>query len=354
MNYNGNSPSSGSAPTDGTAYSSGATVTVAGNSGSLVKSGFSFGGWCTTQPATGAACGGTLRAAASTFTILGSTTLYAQWTANTLTVTTDEQGGSGIANASTSTGASMASSPGTPTRSGYTFNGWFVASSGGSAITFPYAHGQTANFTLYAQWTLTCASGGECAVGDIGPGGGVVFYVHASGTFTSSGSVCNTTCRYLEVAPESSEVQRSWATGANTNRTVGTAGQPSIGYGYQNTIDIKNQSGNVAASSAATYAFEYVNNGKSDWHLPSRHELNQLCRYARNLSTNNSNDCTNGSGSLRANFSSDDYWSSTEVIDQESSKAWTRDFGSGAGSFSTNQNKLKSVTGVRVRPVRAF
>ncbi|NDC47219.1 MAG: hypothetical protein EBZ68_06565, partial [Actinobacteria bacterium] len=26
------------------------------------------------------------------------------------------------------------SSPGTPTRSGYTFNGWFTASSGGSAI----------------------------------------------------------------------------------------------------------------------------------------------------------------------------------------------------------------------------
>ncbi|NDE52170.1 MAG: hypothetical protein EB143_04080, partial [Actinobacteria bacterium] len=64
------------------------------------------------------------------------------WTANTLTVTTDEQGGSAIANASTTTGGSIASSPGTPTRAGYTFNGWFTATSGGSAISFPYAHGQ--------------------------------------------------------------------------------------------------------------------------------------------------------------------------------------------------------------------
>jgi len=152
VSYNANSATSGSAPSDGTAYASGATVTVAGNTGSLARTGYSFGGWCTTQSAAGSACGGTLRAAASTFAISSNVTLYAQWTADSLTVTTDEQGGSAIANASTTTGASM-NSPGTPTRSGYTFAGWFVASSGGSAISFPYAHGQTANFTLYAQWT---------------------------------------------------------------------------------------------------------------------------------------------------------------------------------------------------------
>jgi uncharacterized repeat protein (TIGR02543 family) len=49
------------------------------------------------------------------------------------------------------------SSPGTPTRAGFAFAGWFIASSGGSAISFPFAHGQTANFTLYAQWTALSA-----------------------------------------------------------------------------------------------------------------------------------------------------------------------------------------------------
>ena len=83
----------------------------------------------------------------------------ATWTANTLTITYDSQGGSSISNGSTTTGASISASPGTPTRSGYTFNGWFAASSGGSAISFPYAHGQTANFTLYAQWTVVSSPG---------------------------------------------------------------------------------------------------------------------------------------------------------------------------------------------------
>jgi uncharacterized repeat protein (TIGR02543 family) len=70
-----------------------------------------------------------------------------------LTITYDTQDGSTIPNGSTSTGASIGSSPGTPTRAGYTFAGWFAASTGGSAISFPYNHGQTADFTLYAQWT---------------------------------------------------------------------------------------------------------------------------------------------------------------------------------------------------------
>ena len=47
---------------------------------------------------------------------------------------------------------------------------------------------------------VTCATGGSCIVGDRGPGGGIVYYVSAN-NFTSTGSNCNTTCRYLEVAP---------------------------------------------------------------------------------------------------------------------------------------------------------
>ena len=77
--------------------------------------------------------------------------------ANNLTVTYNSQGGSSISSGSTTSGGSIAgsisTSPGTPTRAGYTFNGWFAAATGGSAISFPYTHGQTANFTLYAQWT---------------------------------------------------------------------------------------------------------------------------------------------------------------------------------------------------------
>ena len=79
--------------------------------------------------------------------------MYAIWTANDLTVTYDSQSGSAISNGSTTTGGSISASPGTPTRAGYTFNGWFEASTGGYAISFSYTHNRTANFTLYAQWT---------------------------------------------------------------------------------------------------------------------------------------------------------------------------------------------------------
>jgi len=68
-------------------------------------------------------------------------------------VTYDSQLGSAITAGSTTTGGSISTSPGTPTRTGYEFVGWFAGASGGAAISFPYAHGQTSSFTLYAQWT---------------------------------------------------------------------------------------------------------------------------------------------------------------------------------------------------------
>ena len=55
--------------------------------------------------------------------------------------------------ATTTTGGSIDALPSDPTRDGYTFTGWYTASSGGTEITTEAAHNQTADFTLYAQWT---------------------------------------------------------------------------------------------------------------------------------------------------------------------------------------------------------
>lgn len=79
VTYNGNGNTSGTAPTDNTSYSSGATVTVLGNTGNLVKTGYTFNGWNTAADGNG-----TDRAVSSTFPISANTELFAKWTENTL------------------------------------------------------------------------------------------------------------------------------------------------------------------------------------------------------------------------------------------------------------------------------
>lgn len=74
VTYNDNGATSGAAPTDGNAYSSGDTVTVLGNTGSLVKTGSTFVGWNLASNGSG-----THYAVGSSYTITSNTTLYAQW-----------------------------------------------------------------------------------------------------------------------------------------------------------------------------------------------------------------------------------------------------------------------------------
>lgn len=122
VTYNGNGKTSGSVPTDATAYNSGATVTVKNNTGSLVKTGWTFAGWNTNATGTG-----TDRAAGSTFTISANTTLYAKWTC---TVTWSVNGATNVYPAQTitynSSGSKVSSVP-TPDPGDYcgqVFAGW--------------------------------------------------------------------------------------------------------------------------------------------------------------------------------------------------------------------------------------
>jgi len=266
VTYNGNTSTSGAVPSDTGSYSLSAVVTVASNSGTLAKTGYTFDGWCTTQSAAGAVCSGTSQAEASTFTITGDTTLYAQWTGNVLTVTTDEQGGSPIDNASTTSGASM-SDPGTPTLAGYEFAGWFDVSTGGSRISFPYAHGEIADFTLYAQWTAPAA----WHVGETGPGGGTIFYVDMRRPAGSQyfEAACAGWQNYCDGTTPDPETQ--W--GCKTSLISGADGT-AIGTGEQNTADIL--AGCATSGIAARLADAYSYSGESDWFLPSKDELNQM------------------------------------------------------------------------------
>ena len=81
------------------------------------------------------------------------TALTVQWTAPTYTVTLHANGGS-VLPTSVTTGADgkLASLP-TPTRSSYSFNGWYTEKNGGTKVTTDTVF--SANTTVYAHWTYT-------------------------------------------------------------------------------------------------------------------------------------------------------------------------------------------------------
>ena len=81
------------------------------------------------------------------------TALTVQWTAPTYTVKLNANGGS-VSPASMTTGADgkLASLP-TPTRSSYSFDGWYTEKIGGTKITTDTVF--SANTTVYAHWTYT-------------------------------------------------------------------------------------------------------------------------------------------------------------------------------------------------------
>lgn len=119
----------------------------------------------------------------------------------------------------------------------------------------------------------------------------------------------------------------------NVNGGEGTA----IGTGNQNTLDIINGCG--TANIAADLCYDYTGNGKTDWYLPSKDELNSI--YSNMTLINNSI-----SGNPSCNIlSSDYYWSSTEV---SSSTAFAQTFSNGTQAAQSKNNTY------RVRAVRSF
>ena len=79
--------------------------------------------------------------------------LYATWTPNMYTVTFNANGGSVSPTSRTvSYGSTYGSLP-APTRTGYTFTGWYTAPSGGARVLGTDIVTTAANHTLYAQWT---------------------------------------------------------------------------------------------------------------------------------------------------------------------------------------------------------
>ncbi|HEX5791201.1 MAG TPA: InlB B-repeat-containing protein [Luteolibacter sp.] len=155
VTYNGNGSTGGSVPIDGNSYLPAASVTVLGNSGSLVRTGYQFAGWNTAADGSG-----TSYATGASFTMgAADATLYAMWSAvPTYTVTYNGNGktsGTVPANQTKTQGVNLtlATNSGNLARTGYAFAGWNTNAAGTGTN---YAAGGTyttdAAITLYAKW----------------------------------------------------------------------------------------------------------------------------------------------------------------------------------------------------------
>jgi hypothetical protein len=197
-------------------------------------------------------------------------------------------------------------------------------------------------------------------VGNSGPGGGKIFYV-ATSTGFNCGPTTTEKCYYLEAAPTTdgttnkwTDVLRFWSADTNNNKStsVPNARGIVIGTGYKNSLAIVAQSGNVALTSAAVAASEYRGpNNLTDWYLPSKDELNQMCKWQRGVAwISNATVCEGGTintGSGAAGFvATDYYWSSSEWLD---SFSYFQHFVNDPSQGSNAKGNPRYV-----RPVRAF
>lgn len=82
-------------------------------------------------------------------------TMYARWTPLQYTVTYDANGGSVSPSSASVNQGSSVTLP-TPTRTNYTFSGWYTATTGGSLVgSGGDSYTPTSNITIYARWSAT-------------------------------------------------------------------------------------------------------------------------------------------------------------------------------------------------------
>jgi hypothetical protein len=210
---------------------------------------------------------------------------------------------------------------------------------------------------------LSCAAGGVCEIGDVGPGGGTIFYV-ASTSF-ACGPTLNLTCTYLEVAPTTggaawSDAQLKWSSDDSQFDNSG-GDRTEIGAGLFNTLAMLAVNGNYSGdTSEAAYATSQYSgpNSKNDWYLPSKDELNQLCKWQRGQAWVSDSTVCSSSGSLNsstygatnAGFVTGNYWSSTESQRFPwQSTGWNQEFQSGSQNNTSGKNFQ-----LYTRAIRAF
>ena len=209
-------------------------------------------------------------------------------------------------------------------------------------------------------------------IGDTGPSGGKIFYYLPAGF--NCGPTRAATCKYMEVTPSGwfsgvsgqEDPQRTWAQATPVNYQGTTvpgngASATAIGWGYRNTRAIVAQGNTDTATSAAALADSHTVTVSGvvydDWFLPSKDELNQLCRWSRGLVVSEDR-CSGGSSNAgigASDFPPDTsgtvtFWTSTE---NSATDAKGQSLARDDAGVQNNRPKNNGWPAL-VRPIRAF
>jgi len=200
--------------------------------------------------------------------------------------------------------------PTAPTKTGYTFGGWYTAING-RGTKFTAATPVTAAITVYAKWIDITEDPCEA-------------YDAEAGTKCTDGTVYVSST--LRTTPSDAGGYQWGPAPAVTNAT-------DMADGRNNITTLKVLSSNLSVYPAAQACENSTANGKDDWYLPAKNELDTL--YDNRVAIGN----FNTSGSWPGSY----YWSSTEY---NSDWAYYRMFS------QLFPQMLKYYAGVSVRCVR--
>ena len=296
------------------------TVTYGSAYGALAttsRTGYTLAGWFT------AASGGTQVTAATIVNTAASHTLYAQWTANTYTVTFDANGGSTPVPASkTVTYGSTYGSLATTSRTGYTFAGWFTAASAGTQVTAATIVNTAADHTLYAHWTANTytvtfdANGGSTPV----PASKIVTYGSAYGSLATTSRTGYTFAGWFTAASSGTQVTAATIVNTAADHTL---------YAQWNalpnhTVTFNSNGGSGSMSNQTT-------------NLPTALTLNAFTRTGYSFSSWNT--LANGTGTNYANGATYDFSADIELYAQWTANAYTLTFDANGGGTPVPASK---------------
>ena len=172
-------------------------------------------------------------------------------------------------------------------------------------------------------------------IGDVGPGGGIIFYIDSDGfEFKLPAGELTVKRYYLEVSPNDLG-KLAWDSEEEEPATISGL-QEDLGYGRLNTTNILKEVPNAPAAKACN---NYRGGGKADWFLPTIEELEKL--YDNLDETDISN--------LKTDVN-ESYWSST-VTSAGAGATTSADFLSFNNGFTSKTLKTDSHY---VRAIRAF